>query len=236
MAESKFRFVSPGIQLREIDKSQIPDDPEAVGPVVIGRAERGPALRPVKVQNFTEFVEIFGVPTPGGQTEDIWRNGTHGIEPNYGAYAAQAWLANGTPLTYVRLLGKAHTNSTATGANKAGWEIGGGAPDGTRAKAGALGLWVIDSGTAGNVNLTGTLAAVFYCTGSTISLSGNMRENIRANVTASQGTQVLIGNTAAGPTFTAVIKDNDGTITDTINFNIKDETAGNFARKVFNTD
>jgi hypothetical protein len=63
MAQSKFRFVSPGIQLREIDRSQIPDEPEAVGPVIIGRAERGPALRPVKVQNFTEFVEIFGEPT-----------------------------------------------------------------------------------------------------------------------------------------------------------------------------
>ena len=137
MAESKFRFVSPGIQLREIDRSQLPDDPEAVGPVVIGRAERGPGLRPVKVQSFSEFVEIFGEPTPGGQTDDIWRNGTHGMEPNYGAYAAQAWLANGTPLTYVRLLGKEHTNSTATGVNKAGWEIGGGIPDGTRAKAGA---------------------------------------------------------------------------------------------------
>ena len=36
MAQSKFRFVSPGIQLREIDRSQIPDEPEAVGPVIIG--------------------------------------------------------------------------------------------------------------------------------------------------------------------------------------------------------
>ena len=60
MPASKFRFVSPGIQLREIDKSQIPDEPEAIGPLIIGRSMRGPALRPVKVQNFTEFVEIFG--------------------------------------------------------------------------------------------------------------------------------------------------------------------------------
>ena len=76
MAQSKFRFVSPGIQLREIDRSQIPDEPEAVGPVIIGRAQRGPALRPVKVQNFTEFVEIFGEPLPGGAGGDIWRNGS----------------------------------------------------------------------------------------------------------------------------------------------------------------
>ena len=232
MAESKFRFVSPGIQLREIDRSQIPDDPEAVGPVIIGRAERGPALRPVKVQNFTEFVEIFGVPTPGGNVDDVWRNGTHGIEPNYGAYAAQAWLANGSPLTYVRLLGKEHTNSTATGANKAGWEIGGGAPDGTRAKAGALGLWVIDSASAGTANLTGTLAAVFYCTGSSVELSGNLV----GSTTKVVGTQGLVESVAAGPTFVAVVKDNNGNITETLRFNIKDETSGDFARKVFNTD
>jgi hypothetical protein len=237
MAESKFRFVSPGIQLREIDRSQIPDDPEAVGPVVIGRAERGPALRPVKVQNFTEFVEIFGAPTPGGETNDIWRNGTQGIEPNYGAYAAQAWLANGTPLTYVRLLGKAHTNSTATGANKEGWEIGGGAPNATRAKAGALGLWVIDSGSQTAANLTGTLAAVFYCTGSSVELSGNLVYRSAAKpIPAVVGTNALVESTAAGPTFTAVVKNNAGTVTETINFNVKDETAGNFIRKVFNTD
>ena len=230
MAESKFRFVSPGIQLREIDRSQIPDDPEAVGPVVIGRAERGPALRPVKVQNFTEFVEIFGVPTPGGAKDDIWRNGTHGMEPNYGAYAAQAWLANGTPLTYVRMLGKEHTNATADGV-KAGWQVGGGIPNGTRANAGALGLWVVNSASANTANMTGTLAAVFYCTGSSVELSGaNTQGN---NVT---GTAQIITNTAAGPIFTAIVKNNAGTITDTINFNIKDSTAGNFARKVFNTD
>ncbi len=231
MAESKFRFVSPGIQLREIDRSQLPDDPEAVGPVVIGRAVRGPGLRPVKVQSFSEFVEIFGEPTPGGQTDDIWRNGTHGMEPNYGAYAAQAWLANGTPLTYVRLLGKEHTNSTATGINRAGWEIGSGIPDGSRAKAGALGLWVVNSSSAES-NITGTLAAVFYCTGSSVELSGVLR-GTSTNV---EGTQGMVASTAAGPTFTAVVKDNDGTQTDKINFNVKDSEAGNFIRKVFNTD
>ena len=59
MASKKYRFVSPGVQLRELDRSQIPDEPEAIGPVIIGRAQRGPALQPVKVQNFTEFVQIF---------------------------------------------------------------------------------------------------------------------------------------------------------------------------------
>ena len=147
MAQSKFRFVSPGIQLREIDRSQIPDEPEAVGPVIIGRAQRGPALRPVKVQNFTEFVEIFGEPLPGGDGGDIWRKGSEGMEPTYGAYAAQAWLANGSPLTYVRLLGQNNSAGPTTGLRQAGWQIGA-TPDETRANAGAMGLFVCDSASA----------------------------------------------------------------------------------------
>ena len=230
MAQSKFRFVSPGIQLREIDKSQIPDEPEAVGPVIIGRAQRGPALRPVKVQNFTEFVEIFGEPLPGGAGGDIWRNGSAGMEPNYGAYAAQAWLANGTPLTYVRLLGQEHTNSTATSTGKAGWQIGG-TPDGTRTSPGALGLFVCDSASA-DVKVTGTLAAVFYCKDGSIELSGTGR----AGVTATTGSGILIKSVAAGPTFTLLVKNSSDAITDTIRCNIKDETSGEFIRKVFNTN
>ena len=229
MAQSKFRFVSPGIQLREIDRSQIPDEPEAVGPVIIGRAQRGPALRPVKVQNFTEFVEIFGEPLPGGAGGDIWRNGSAGMEPNYGAYAAQAWLANGTPLTYVRLLGQQHqTHPDNTG--KAGWQIGS-TPDGTYTAGGALGLFVCDSGSSAAA-LTGTLAAVFYCSEGSVELTGSDRQG-NSNIT---GSGVIIRSTAAGPTFTALIKNSSKAITNTVNFNIKTATEGNFIRKVFNTN
>jgi hypothetical protein len=122
MASKKYRFVSPGVQLRELDRSQIPDEPEAIGPVIIGRSQRGPALQPVKVQNFTEFVQIFG----GGKTSDVWRDGNEGLSPQYGAYAAQAWLSNSSPLTFVRLLGRAHSNAEA-GLGEAGWLVGGNA-------------------------------------------------------------------------------------------------------------
>ena len=364
MSDSKFRFVSPGIQLREIDKSQIPNEPDAVGPIIIGRAERGPALRPVKVQNFTEFVEIFGEPLPGGKTGDIWRDGSAGMEPNYGAYAAQAYLANGTPLTYVRLLGQNNSQGPTTGDLQAGWQVGG-TPNGTYGRGGAVGLWVfdntddtgarasatitvtttssadsweaktvlltntsgtlttlttditvagaaststiigvkelyegagsptilataltrsIDAGTsthgmqasriAGVISVTasalgsrgnrliggtllnttydvtgsgfsgggptpavtGTLAAVFYCTGSSIELSGGSMpdvSSISANLT---GSGIPLKSIAAGPTFTFLVKDENGNITDTINANVKTPTEGNFIRKVFNTD
>ena len=39
----KFKFISPGVFVNEIDNSQIPDTPGDIGPLVIGRARRGPA-------------------------------------------------------------------------------------------------------------------------------------------------------------------------------------------------
>ena len=46
-----------------------------MGPVIFGRAERGPSLRPVRVGSYSEFVEIFGNPKAGGEGDDVWRNG-----------------------------------------------------------------------------------------------------------------------------------------------------------------
>ena len=212
-----------------------------MGPVIIGRAQRGPALRPVKVQNFTEFVEIFGEPLPGGAGGDIWRKGSEGMEPTYGAYAAQAWLANGTPLTYVRLLGQNNSGGPSTGDKQAGWQIGG-TPNGTRGRGGAYGLFVVDSGTLGAMTdtyvgggLTGTLAAVWYCTGSSVELSGAIRCSPSASGPVVTGSGVLIKSVAAGPEFTVLIQSDQG-IQETVNCNLKDESAGNFIRKVFNTD
>lgn len=119
MSVKKFKFISPGIFINEIDNSGIPDDSDALGPVIIGRAEKGPALRPVTVSSFSEFVEIFGAPVPGGLGGDVWREGNSST-PMHGTYAAQAWLRNSSPLTFVRLLGDQHTNAVAS--SYAGWE------------------------------------------------------------------------------------------------------------------
>ena len=51
MTAKKFKFVSPGIFIDEIDNSQLPNRGAEIGPVVIGRLERGPAMRPVKVKH-----------------------------------------------------------------------------------------------------------------------------------------------------------------------------------------
>ena len=77
MSVKNYRFVSPGVFVNEIDNSQVPASPAGIGPVIIGRAEKGPALRPVTVSSFEEFVSVFGTPSPGASGEDVWRQGAN---------------------------------------------------------------------------------------------------------------------------------------------------------------
>ena len=103
--DKKFRFVSPGVFIDEIDNSQLPKQAAPIGPVIIGRSQRGPAMRPVTVQSYDEFVKVFGEPLAGGDSSgDVWRSGIP-TGPTYAPYAAQAWLANNPTVTFVRLLG-----------------------------------------------------------------------------------------------------------------------------------
>jgi hypothetical protein len=122
MSARKFKFISPGVFLNEIDNTQLPSEPADIGPLFIGRAKSGPALRPVTVDSFAEFVQIYGEPVPGGKSDDVWRNGNEQT-PTYGAYAAQAWLRNSSTCTYIRLLGS--QNVAAESGGEAGWKLNG---------------------------------------------------------------------------------------------------------------
>ena len=75
MSVKNYRFVSPGVLVNEIDNSQLPASPAGIGPVLIGRAAKGPALRPTTVNSFSEFVRIFGNPAAGASGDDVWREG-----------------------------------------------------------------------------------------------------------------------------------------------------------------
>jgi len=149
-AVSKFKFVSPGIFIDEIDQSQIPTEAQKMGPLIIGRAQRGPGMRPVTVGSYSEFVEIFGNPVAGGKLTDTWRDGNLSA-PTYAAYAAQAYLRNNSPVTFVRLLGAQHKNPTSSPDGKAGWETSfletAGAEGEVNDEGGAYGLFVIPSGS-----------------------------------------------------------------------------------------
>ncbi len=225
MTTRKLRFVSPGIRLSEVDNTQLPKVAQPVGPAVVGRARRGPALRPVTVSSMSEFIEIFGNPIPGTEGGDVWREGNL-LAPSYGTYAAQAWLKNSSPLTFVRVLGAQHVNATSTG--EAGWSVNR-----------AFGLFVIPSGSGdgsnGFTNQTGSLAAVFYLPHAdwSIRLSGGMAGNPAANSnTSSVG--ALINSTANNFSFVAELF-SGSTSQKKIPFNL-DRDDNNYLRKVFNTN
>jgi len=65
MPADKFRFISPGVQVAEIDRSGIPAEAPAIGPAVIGRATHGPAMQPVRLESTADLYQIFGAPSPG---------------------------------------------------------------------------------------------------------------------------------------------------------------------------
>ena len=225
----KFKFVSPGIFTNEIDQSQLPADPTAIGPVIIGRTEKGPAMRPVKVSSFEEFVSIYGLPSPGGGSGDDWRNGTFD-GPQHAGFAAQAWLKSGeAPVTMVRLLGAQHQEAYAAGF--AGWSTGAEPAAGTPSAAGgAYGLWLVDSGSGPQAATTGTLAAIWYCrAGATLGLSGT----IRASTEQTGAAAVLIESNGANQQFKLNVLEN-GTLSETICFNF-DRESERYIRKVFNT-
>jgi hypothetical protein len=253
MPIDKFKFVSPGVQVAEIDNSQLPDTPAEVGPVIVGRASRGPGLRPVQVNSMSEFVEIFGNPVPGGETQDAWRN-PDAVATAYGSYAAQAYLRNSSPITYVRLLGDASPNNAGDGADGtaaanggAGWKAG--VTPTAAAVGGAFGLFVFNSGSAtfnsteGNSTpTTGALAAIIYATTGSFQLSGT----IGGSGIAGQATNI-VAKTDSDGNFTlkyissvsgdvgSVNPYSNSTANESIIINLN-RTSKNYIRNVMNTN
>ena len=251
----KFKFISPGVFLNEIDNSQLPSEPQPVGPLVIGTTRKGPAMRPVQVDSFAEFVDYFGTPTAGNDGADVWRSGEPQA-PTYAAYAAQAWLRNSSTINVVRLLGTEHKNRTAATSNnngQAGWKtdktFNGGATNvgaqsfetiNGNSSGGAFGLWVfppkISSSTgvaagAGATATTGSLAAIWYMNGGSIGIDGTT-----ANGTGSisHGIGLLMQSDANGR-FKASVENDDMSFNETIEFSI-DSGDRNYMRRVFNTN
>ena len=143
MGAYKFKFISPGVFTEEIDESNIPALPERMGPLVIGRFEKGQSNRPVRVNSFREFVSIFGNPSAGSVAGDVWRSG-EATAPTYAAYAVQAWLRNNSPCTVYRVLGEQADNATAGSATAlAGWNTDQSLGKALATAGGAYGLFII---------------------------------------------------------------------------------------------
>lgn len=226
---NKYRFVSPGIQIKEIDRSQINNLNDAVGPVIIGRARRGPGMVPVKVRSYEEFVSIFGEPVRGSTDGDIWREGNL-TGPAYASWAAKAYLANSSPLTFVRLMGSKHPEATTGG--YAGWKTSGSITTTVATNGGAYGLFIVPSSSVAQV--TGTLAAIFYVDGAAgLALVG---QNPTGSMTT--GSAAFVKSIGNNFEFRMKVLDinnvNSASILDT-SFNF-DKTSDKYIRKVFNTN
>ena len=228
MPVKSFKFISPGIFINEIDNSQLPAVGAELGPVIIGRTERGPAMRPVKVNSFSEFVEVFGNPIAGGQGGDIWRDGNY-TTPTYASYAAQAYLRNSNAATVVRLLGAEQDGLADAAAGKAGWQTTLQNDPDADDNGGAYGLFVFNSGSNHTETANGVLAAVWYLTTGSIELKGTLR----GGSGTSQSSAALYADSSGE--FTAAISGAAGATAIEASFNFNPASA-KYIRKVFNTN
>tara|TARA_R100001079_G_scaffold110780_1_gene87446 strand:+ start:2643 stop:5861 length:3219 start_codon:yes stop_codon:yes gene_type:complete len=176
----KFDFLSPGVQIREIDQSFIPTEAEAEGPIIIGRTRKGPANKPVRVRNLDDFVSVFGLPVAGGNGNlgDVWREGNT-VGPTYASYAAQSWLASEqSPVTVVRLAGEQHSDVGSGG--EAGWQVGASPIGSTGANSTAYGLFVLDETDTGELTFnTITISGNSMADGSHITISDGDNPAVR---------------------------------------------------------
>ena len=250
MSVKSFKFVSPGVFINEIDNSFTPKSATSIGPVVIGRSGRGLAMTPVKVESYSEFVNMFGDTVSGRRGGDIYREGNFQT-PMYGTYAAKAFLrANVAPLTYVRLLGQQTTTGKAAGDDAAaGWRTNETIHRTPSKNGGAYGLWVFTSGSNAAFNLgTGSLAAIWYVDNADIFLSGTVyggsiqgagtfiggAGNNSAGSGSLTGSNNMVIGTDSDDLFTLVISGTAGG-SQKIRFGFNDGNE-NFIRKKFNTN
>jgi hypothetical protein len=243
MSVKNFKFVSPGVFINEIDNSFIPKSADAIGPVVIGRATKGLAMQPVKVESYSDFVTMFGDAVPGNAGGDVYREGNR-QSPMYGTYAAKAFLrSNVAPLTYVRLLGHQAPGNDGSAGGQAGWKTTNNINNALASNGGAYGLFVFPSSSTiypEHVGLTGTLAAIWYLDNGYIRLSGTFFDGQGSKAidgatpvtTASAGCLVTT-NTTTG-LFKVVIGDSSES-EEIIEFDF-DDSKETFIRKRFNTN
>lgn len=233
MPVDSFRFVSPGVFINEIDQSQVARSSGGQsGPVIFGVAEKGPALVPTKISSFSEFVSTFGNPIPGSDgVSDVWRMGNYS-NPTYGAYAAQAYLANGGPITFVRLVG----DQDPAGTDKAGWEI----PQvDTAGGQGTYGLFIAGAGSATSGS-EGVLAAVIHCQNSaSVYLKGAIQDPLDTATYQLQGAfqkpAAVASADGATNEYKLLISSSTTGRTEETTFNFK-PTSARYIRKVLNTN
>ena len=238
----KFSFLSPGVQLNEIDNSFLPAEAQDPGVMIIGTTPKGPGLEPVLIPDMATFDEVFGAPVIAGSSgDDVWRNGSTSAT-SYGMVAAEVHFNTGvgTPVKFVRLVGEKHPD-VSTDDYSAGWNLGeaGNANSAVNDNITAYGLWLINeetftsAGAIADNNATGSLAAIFYVSGAALILSGTvsaMGPEDTSVVGKGAGVPRLCG---AGNTYNLIVISEDA---DTPNENRTIDFKSREAVQVFNTN
>lgn len=228
----KFDFLSPGVNIREIDNSVLPADAITAGPILIGRTRRGPAMQPIRIRSYEDFTDVFGAPVLGsaGTNDDIWRSGFI-QSPQYAAIAAQAHLASNTsPVTFVRLLGDDSTNSPRTG-TKPGWSLATASATPALNRT-AYGLFLVNSASY-NSNTVGALGAIFYVNSGYMTLTGTVA-GTTSDLTSSAGT--LIKSIGGNKQFKMGIYNASSDLLEEVSFNFNRSDNSSYIRSQFNTN
>jgi len=96
---AKNTFLSAGVYTREFDLSFLPEEISAVGAAVIGPTTRGPAMVPISISTYSEYLRWFG---------DVFSSGSGAQEKDYKyltTYAVQEYLRWGELITVMRVMG-----------------------------------------------------------------------------------------------------------------------------------
>ena len=230
-----YKFVSPGVQIKEIDQSVLEPAPLVIGPVVVGKFSKGPAFVPTIIQSKDELREVFGGTITGQDTvNDVWREGNSKLAPSYASIAAEAHLdAAVSPVTIVRLLGEQHSQATT---GKAGWKVGSPAAS-LGSNAGVFALLVCEMTGSTGTDFNGMLSSsyvggVFYVAdGGGVLLEGLPITG--SSVISGSSVWVKAYNTSAKQFQAVVYNKNGATARKLFDFNPESST---FIRKVFNTN
>jgi len=185
---AKNTFLSPGVYTRENDLSYLPQKLTAVGAAFVGPTVRGPAMVPIQISTYSEYLRWFG---------DLFASGSGQTKLEYKyltTYAVQEYLRYGEVATVIRILagsyGPAYSYVVASGSYYA-------VPSSSASYAATDMCFKLSALSDGDISNSGTAAASISGSGVAADIttggllvsgsSYNMRWEI-ANVNQNRGT------------------------------------------------
>jgi hypothetical protein len=181
-------FISAGVYTREFDLSYLPEEIPAVGAAIVGPTVRGPAMVPIPVSTYSEYIRWFG---------DTFSSGSGAVEAEYKyltTYAVQEYLRYGQVVTVMRILAGSYQPAYTNVVNSSSYQL---RLAGTASVAQSNMAFKLVSLSDGDITNSGQSMAALSGSGATADESTNgllvsgSKFNLRweiANVDANRGT------------------------------------------------